>query len=222
VGVTDPLAGLEDVPWDELDIAETSEIPGLLLGVVHGDEGERDRCITHLYEQVWHQGDVYRVTTSAVPFMARIAREVSLGLTDMQRSSLVLLLGEVALATPDESLSLVSLKPRSAVAMEVEATTLALTLSGPTVRRSCVFLCAACPEAARSLVPLIEATRECVTPDREIGIDLTLALVVGTSVDALVGDASRLIAELDIGNPLRGEDPSPEVAARLVWELMVS
>jgi hypothetical protein len=112
---------------------------------------------------------------------------------------LVLLLGEVALGTPDESLAFVSLKPRSAVAMEVEVTTLALTLSDPAVRRSCVFLCAACPDAARSLVPHIEATRECVTPDREIGIDLALALVIGTSVDALVGDASRVIAELDSG-----------------------
>jgi hypothetical protein len=85
-----------------------------------------------------------------------------------------------------------------------------------------VFLCAACPEAARSLVPYLEATRECVAPDREVGIDLAVALVIATETDALVGAASRVIAELDIGNPFHGEELSPEVAARLVWELMVS
>jgi hypothetical protein len=69
------LAGLDDVPWHDMNHAygPATEVPAILRGLVDDDPAAREVALDAMYGAVHHQGDVYDCTVAAVPFLIRIA-----------------------------------------------------------------------------------------------------------------------------------------------------
>jgi hypothetical protein len=91
----DPLAGLEAVPWQQLEHAygPASDVPAL-LAAVRADDDRAGEAIDELFSTICHQGTVYSATVPAVPFIAMLALDD--GLPVERRALLALLLFMIA------------------------------------------------------------------------------------------------------------------------------
>src|SRR3954452_4199765 len=69
------LAGIENVPWGELQHAygNADDVPELLRSLLSRSASRRQEALQDLFGTIWHQGTVYSSTAHAVPFLARIA-----------------------------------------------------------------------------------------------------------------------------------------------------
>lgn len=67
--------GLHDVDWSSMRHAygPAGGVPSLLQALASRDADERDRALSDFYGKVHHQGDVYRCTTAALPFLFELA-----------------------------------------------------------------------------------------------------------------------------------------------------
>lgn len=75
VDVTDVLAGLDSIAWDDLNHAygAATDVPGDLRAACGADEAARDKAFSNLFASIFHQGTRYSASPYAVPFLARIA-----------------------------------------------------------------------------------------------------------------------------------------------------
>jgi len=95
----DALAGLDEVPWGELEHAYGSaeDVPGQLRALRSPASGERGQALNELYGNIFHQGSRYEASAYAVPFLARLACEPG----TPQRDEIVLLLCGLAIGYDD-------------------------------------------------------------------------------------------------------------------------
>jgi hypothetical protein len=65
------LAGLDEVDWSAVSDAygPASDIPALLRAAVSGDPVHRDFAYQLLHQTIWHQGNVYSATATAIPLL---------------------------------------------------------------------------------------------------------------------------------------------------------
>jgi len=68
------LEGLDDVPWARVRHAfgSASDVPSLLRSLASSDAEVRDKALTELCNNIWHQGTVYEATPHALPFLIRL------------------------------------------------------------------------------------------------------------------------------------------------------
>jgi hypothetical protein len=70
------LAGLNDVPWAQLQDAygSAADVPNQIRALVAHDANARNAAFEALFSNVWHQGTVYEATIHALPFLIEILR----------------------------------------------------------------------------------------------------------------------------------------------------
>ncbi|GAA2405481.1 hypothetical protein GCM10010420_36610 [Streptomyces glaucosporus] len=75
-----PLAGLDAVDWAALEHAygAADDVPGQLRALCEADADGRQKALQGLYGNIFHQGSRYEASAAAVPFLARMAADVSL------------------------------------------------------------------------------------------------------------------------------------------------
>ncbi|MFC7760936.1 hypothetical protein ACFQY4_25100 [Catellatospora bangladeshensis] len=68
------FAGLDTIPWGRMRHAygRAGEVPALIRGLADPDPAAREEALDAMYGAVHHQGDVYRCTVEAIPFLLRI------------------------------------------------------------------------------------------------------------------------------------------------------
>ncbi len=68
------FAGLDTVPWGRMKHAygRAGGVPELIRGLADPDPAAREEALDAMYGAVHHQGDVYRCTVEAIPFLLRI------------------------------------------------------------------------------------------------------------------------------------------------------
>ncbi|WP_196278923.1 HEAT repeat domain-containing protein [Catellatospora vulcania] len=68
------FAGLDTVPWGRMKHAygRAGGVPELIRGLADADPAVREQALDAMYGAVHHQGDVYRCTVEAIPFLLRI------------------------------------------------------------------------------------------------------------------------------------------------------
>ncbi|MBG0829733.1 HEAT repeat domain-containing protein [Planomonospora sp. ID67723] len=99
---SDVLAGLDEVPWADLDHAygPADDVPGLLRALRSERADERERALPELYSNIFHQGNRYPATAPAVPFLAQLALDPA----TPERNGIVYLLVAVAIAYDESQL----------------------------------------------------------------------------------------------------------------------
>ncbi|WP_449065123.1 HEAT repeat domain-containing protein [Planomonospora algeriensis] len=97
---SDVLAGLDEIPWADLEHAygPADDVPELLRALRSESADERESTLHELYGNIFHQGSRYPATASAVPCLARLALDPA----TPERSEIVCLLAAVAIGY-DES-----------------------------------------------------------------------------------------------------------------------
>ncbi|MFH8803990.1 HEAT repeat domain-containing protein [Streptomyces sp. NPDC017936] len=75
-----PLAGLDAIGWSELEHAygPADDVPGQLRALCAEDAEARREALHALYGNIFHQGSRYPASAAAVPFLARMAADVTL------------------------------------------------------------------------------------------------------------------------------------------------
>lgn len=65
------LAGLDAVDWSTVSDAygPATDIPALLRAVVSDNPDHREFAYELLFQTIWHQGNVYSATATAIPFL---------------------------------------------------------------------------------------------------------------------------------------------------------
>ncbi|WP_448321681.1 HEAT repeat domain-containing protein [Streptomyces sp. CO7] len=78
--ISAPLTGLDAVDWSQLEHAygPAEDVPAQLRDLCSEDADVRGKAMHALYGNIFHQGSRYQATAAAVPFIARMAAEVSL------------------------------------------------------------------------------------------------------------------------------------------------
>ncbi|MFI1294158.1 HEAT repeat domain-containing protein [Streptomyces sp. NPDC020792] len=78
--INTPLAGLDAIDWAELEHAygPADDVPGQLRDLCAEDVEARRKALHALYGNIFHQGSRYPASAAAVPFLARMAADVSL------------------------------------------------------------------------------------------------------------------------------------------------
>ncbi|MFJ3306807.1 HEAT repeat domain-containing protein [Streptomyces sp. NPDC086549] len=78
--INEPLAGLDAIDWAELEHAygPADDVPGQLRALCADDAQARSKALHALYGNIFHQGSRYPASAAAVPFLARMAADVSL------------------------------------------------------------------------------------------------------------------------------------------------
>ncbi|KAK2759457.1 hypothetical protein FQN54_002935 [Arachnomyces sp. PD_36] len=92
---TDPLSGLDAIPWSTLSHAYNSatDVPNQLRIIANDDSSDPEpakQAVWQLFGNIYHQGTVYDATEYAVPFLARLA------VAGKKTADLVGLLGSIA------------------------------------------------------------------------------------------------------------------------------
>jgi NAD-dependent oxidoreductase involved in siderophore biosynthesis len=66
-----PLHGLPSVDWSAVGHAHgpATDTPALLRALMSADEDHREFACELLFETIWHQGNIYAATATAVPFL---------------------------------------------------------------------------------------------------------------------------------------------------------
>ncbi|WP_393055941.1 hypothetical protein [Streptomyces sp. LN549] len=161
------LEGIDDIDWAALEHAygPADDVPALLRAAGSTDAGIRDEAVDELYVSLCHQGSVYSATAPAVHFVARLALD---GPGD--RQPLLWLLHSAADGAGRERP-----QARRAVATVLPALLGLAADRDPGVRRTMVWIIAACEEASLPLLPLLRARLE-TEDDAEVRADLVTAL----------------------------------------------
>ncbi|MGP3977133.1 hypothetical protein ACTWQF_24590 [Streptomyces sp. 8N114] len=161
------LDGIDEVEWAALEHAYGSadDVPDLLRSAGSVDARVREEALDGLVSSLCHQGSVYSATAAAVPFVARLALE---GPGD--RLALLWLLHGAADGTGPEYRQV-----RRAVATALPALLHLAVDEEPSVRRTMVWIVAACEEASLPLLPLLRARLD-EEEDVEVRADLVTAL----------------------------------------------
>jgi hypothetical protein len=68
------LAGLDEVDWSAVRDAygPAIEIPALLRALVSDNADHREFACRSLFQTIWHQGNVFSATATAVPFLYKL------------------------------------------------------------------------------------------------------------------------------------------------------
>ncbi|MGP3990156.1 hypothetical protein [Streptomyces sp. 3N207] len=161
------LDGIDEVEWAALEHAYGSadDVPDLLRAAGSVDAQVREEALDGLVSSLCHQGSIYSATAAAVPFVARLVLE---GPGD--RLALLWLLHGAADGTGPEYR-----KVRRAVAAALPALLHLAVDEEPSVRRTMVWIVAACEEASLPLLPLLRARLD-EEEDAEIRANLVTAL----------------------------------------------
>ncbi|MFE1322385.1 HEAT repeat domain-containing protein [Kitasatospora phosalacinea] len=71
--------GLDEIDWSKMHHAygTAEEVPELLRGIAAAEEETRSSALSRFYGAVHHQGDVYRCTAAALPFLFELARDAA-------------------------------------------------------------------------------------------------------------------------------------------------
>lgn len=71
------LAGLDQVDWSAVSHAHgpATDVPALLRAAVSDNPEHRQFAYELLYETIWHQGNVYSATATAIPFLYALIEE---------------------------------------------------------------------------------------------------------------------------------------------------
>jgi hypothetical protein len=93
--MTDPLAGLDDVPWHQLHHAfgTAGDVPDRLRDLRSPDEQTRANARRRLFGTIYHQGTRWQSSAHAVPFLVALIDDAG----TPERGSLVQLLAAVGL-----------------------------------------------------------------------------------------------------------------------------
>jgi hypothetical protein len=155
------LAGLEDVPWPDLECAGSpEETPELLRALASGAE-EADDALVDLACSLCHQGSVYPASERAAPFLARIAA------AGLHTEHVLEVLGSIAECRDERDLSAPG-AARAAVAAQSGLLAPLLADPHPEVRAAAAW--ALTQAQAPGLVPLLgerwntETHRWCAPP----------------------------------------------------------
>jgi hypothetical protein len=78
--ISTPLAGLDAIDWSGLEHAygPAEDVPAQLRDLCSEDAEARGKALHALYGNIFHQGSRYQATAAAVPFLSRMAADVSL------------------------------------------------------------------------------------------------------------------------------------------------
>lgn len=89
-----PLSGLWKVRWWRYRHAygRAWDIPKLLRGLASDSAAKRDKALSQLYRNIWHQGTVYEAATPTIPFLIRLAAHP----TQANRPAIIQYLAELA------------------------------------------------------------------------------------------------------------------------------
>ena len=70
------LDGLDQADWSAVQDAygPANKIPALLRALASSDPVHRDSAAQSLFEMIWHQGDVFSATATAVPFLYELLK----------------------------------------------------------------------------------------------------------------------------------------------------
>ncbi|MFD7630236.1 hypothetical protein ACFV7Q_30160 [Streptomyces sp. NPDC059851] len=161
------LDGIDDIDWAGLEHAygPADDVPGLLRAAGSADPRVREGALQELVSSLCHQGSVYSATAEAVPFLARLALD---GPGD-RLWLLGLLHGAADGAGPQWR------QVRRAVAAALPPLLVLAADEDRSVRRTLVWIIAACEEASLPLMPLLRA-RLVEEDDVEVRADLVTAL----------------------------------------------
>jgi hypothetical protein len=68
------LEGLDQVDWSAVSdcYGPATDLPALLRALVCGDPDHREFACQLLHETIWHQGNVFSATATAIPFLYRL------------------------------------------------------------------------------------------------------------------------------------------------------
>ncbi|MFC8916880.1 hypothetical protein ACFT5C_14025 [Streptomyces sp. NPDC057116] len=159
--------GIDDIDWAALEHAygPAGDVPGLLCAAGSPDARVRDEAMEDLVSSLCHQGTIYSATAAAVPFVARLALE---GTGD--RLGLLWLLHGAATGTGPAHRSV-----RRAVATALPGLLDLAADEDPSVRRTMVWIVAACENASLPLLPLLRARLD-AEEDAGVRADLVTAL----------------------------------------------
>ncbi|MFI7130030.1 hypothetical protein ACIBQ1_30345 [Nonomuraea sp. NPDC050153] len=86
---------LDRVSWAKLKHAygRATDVPGQIRALASADEGERQKALSALYGNIFHQGTRFSATPHAVPFLARLAADPA----TPDREPILVLLASLAL-----------------------------------------------------------------------------------------------------------------------------
>ncbi|MFD0265101.1 hypothetical protein ACFVGY_00685 [Streptomyces sp. NPDC127106] len=196
------LDGIDDIDWAALEHAygTADDVPELLRAAGSADPRVRDGALDELFSSLCHQGSVYSATAAAVPFLARLALD---GPGD-RLGLLWLLHGAADGAGPEWR------QVRRAVAAALPPLLALAADADRSVRRTMVWIIAACEDASLPLMPLLRA-RLAEEDDAEVRADLVTALgLLDVSPEArqkrnraLLSDAEPLVRGAAVTDLLR-------------------
>jgi hypothetical protein len=68
---------LDTIAWSEIYHAygPASDVPAILRTLASGGKEQRERALSELHGNIWHQGTVYEATAFAVPFLLELVRD---------------------------------------------------------------------------------------------------------------------------------------------------
>ncbi|MFK0256500.1 hypothetical protein [Streptomyces sp. NPDC090445] len=180
---------IDDIDWAALEHAygAADDVPDLLRAAGSADPQVRDEALEELVSSLCHQGSVYSATAAAVPFLARLALD---GPGDRLRL-LWLLHGAADGAGPEWR------QVRRAVAAALPPLLALADDEDRSVRRTMVWIIAACEEASLPLMPLLRA-RLAEEDDAEVRADLVTALgLLDVSPEAREARNRALLSEAE-------------------------
>src|SRR5258705_12359972 len=90
------LEGLDEINWSLLEHAygDASDVPILIRQLLSKDNAIVDKAVYELFGNIWHQGTVYEVSATAVPFLQEVFKSPEIN--DKTRKSLACLLASMA------------------------------------------------------------------------------------------------------------------------------
>ncbi|WP_055700038.1 hypothetical protein [Streptomyces silaceus] len=158
---------IDDIDWAALEHAygTADDVPELLRAAGSTDPRVREDAVEELFSSLCHQGSIYSATVAAVPFVARLALEGPGG-----RLPMLWLLHGTATGS-----GRAYRQARRAVAGALPALLGLAADDDPDVRRTLVWIVAACEEASLPLLPLLRARFE-TEEHPDVRADLVTAL----------------------------------------------
>lgn len=203
----DMLAGVDDVPWQDLRHAygPADDVPALLRALALGS-GEADDPLETLCGSICHQGSVYSATPYAVSFLARIAA------AGIRAVAVLGLLGWIA-DSDDECGLDVPGAARAAVAGQIDVLAPLLADPDAEVRVTTVWALTQC-RAPDLLVPLLRPRWDAETRDTVKAAVLKALSVLDT--EGAVGLAEGVLAGSS-GSGLLLMAATACVAAGIAW-----
>jgi len=149
------LNGLDEINWSQLHHAygEASDVPVLFRQLLSKDKVIVDKAIYELFGNIWHQGTVYEVSATAVPFLQEILKSPEIH--EQIKKSLVCLLA--SLADGDDTIDgSYATATRTAVEKELRLLFSYLSCEVPVVRESVAGALSHYPQYAAETLPMLE------------------------------------------------------------------